>query len=86
MNQEKISDIVQALLIQQFQVQPESFTWEQPLEMLQEDFRSLSQLLYLEQLLKKEFEQDLPLLENISTAFHTPQDLVQLLMDELLPI
>ena len=82
MTNEKITDIVQFIFLQHFNIQPENFDWEQPLEKLDTDFKILGNLVFLEQLLQKEFEKNVHLLENISTAFHTPKDVLQLVINE----
>ncbi len=83
MDRQKVATIVQEVLIQHFHIQPEHFDWEQPLERLDGDFKVLGNLVYLEQLLEREFEVDVPLMENISATFHTPDDLINLIMNEL---
>ena len=79
MKYEEIATIVQSILIQHFKIPPKQFSWETPLEILHKDFKILSYLVFLEQLLFQQFGQQIPLLENFSTAFHTPRDLVRLI-------
>jgi len=79
----KVADTVQSIFIQHFHIAPEHFDWEKPLEELHVDFKILANLVYLEQLIEKEFVEKIPLLENISTAFHTPKDIVELIINEL---
>lgn len=83
MTNEKVSDIVKSILLRHFNIQPDFFAWEQPLEELQEDFKVLGNLVFLEQLLEKEFDKNIPILENISTSFHTPRDVVDLITNEI---
>ena len=83
MTPEEVATTVQSILTQYFKIPPDQFSWEQPLEILQKDFKSLGYLVFLEQLLHKQFGKKIPLLENISTTFHTPRDLVQLVLNEL---
>ena len=83
MTNEKVAATVQSILLQHFDIEPEFFAWDQALERLHGDFKALGNLVFLEQLLQKEFGKNIPLLENISTAFHTPRDVAQLVFDEL---
>ena len=80
--QEEVATLVQSILIQHFKIQPEQFSWETPLEALQKDFKLLSYLVFLEQLLYQQFGHQIPLLENFSTTFHTPRDIVKLIINE----
>jgi hypothetical protein len=81
MRYEKISETVQAILIQYFNISASSFSWEKHLEELHSDFKILDYLIFLERLLQNKFKKELFLLENISTAIHTPRDLVNLIME-----
>ncbi|MEZ4848475.1 MAG: hypothetical protein R3B93_07630 [Bacteroidia bacterium] len=83
MQKEEVSNIVRILLIQHFDIHPDVFSWEKTLEELQADFKILSYLLFLEQLLQKQFGTKVGVLEVISTAFHTPQDVVDLILREV---
>ena len=83
MTHQIVADKIKFLLIRHFNIQPEHFDWEQPLEKLNADFKVLGNLVFLEQLLQKEFDKNIPLLENISTAFHTPRDIVELIIKGL---
>ena len=78
--QEEVAAIVQSILIEHFKIEPKQFSWETPLEDLGKDFKLLSYLVFLEQLLFQRFGQQIPLLENISTVFHTPRDVVKLII------
>ena len=84
MTQTEIAAAVQVLLIRHFNIPSEQFCWDKPLEELHENFRILSYLVFLEQLLRKEFQEEIPLLENICTAFHTPADLLELVANHTL--
>ena len=81
MTQAEIAAAVQMILIQHFNISADRFSWKQPLEALHEDFKLLGNLVFLEQLLQEEFQQEIPLLENICTAFHTPADILELIAD-----
>lgn len=83
MTQAEVATAVQALLIQHFHIPAEQFCWDKPLEALHEDFRILGYLVFLEQLLHQQFGKKIPLLENCSTAIHTAEDVVGLIMREL---
>lgn len=83
MTQAEIASAVQAILIRYFHVPAEQFCWDKPLEALHEDFRILGYLVFLEQLLDQQFGKKIPLLENCSTAIHTAEDVVILIMKEL---
>ncbi len=75
------ADIVHSLLTEHFNIDARHFDWERPLEQLDEQFKLLGNLVFLEQLLQKEFQQDIHLLENISTAYHTPRDILELIQN-----
>lgn len=79
MSEQKIADTVQETFIQHFNIHPEDFDWETPLEELDTNFKILGNLVFLEQLLEKEFGKNALLLENISTAIHTPKDIMELI-------
>jgi hypothetical protein len=83
MTHQEISQAVRSILTQHFNIPPDRFSWEEPLEILQQDFKTLKQLMYLEQLLQRQFGDNIQLLENISTAFHTASDVVDLVAREL---
>jgi len=83
MTHEEIAGKVQSILLQNFNISSERFNFEVPLEVLQEDFKILGNLVVLEQLLQKEFKKRIPLLENISSAFHSTQDIIDLITKKL---
>lgn len=74
---------LQAIFIEHFHIPPEQFDWEQPLEQLHQDFKILSYLVYLEQLIQQQLAIKIPIIENISTGFHTPKDILALINKEL---
>lgn len=76
------ADILQSIFIAHFNIDSGRFDWEQTLERLDEQFKLLGNLVFLEQLLQNEFQKEIPLLENISTAFHTPKDVLEIVMKE----
>ena len=79
MDKEKIANTVQAILIQHFDIQPDDFYWEKSLEELDANFKVLGHLVSLKQLLEQEFGKELPILENITTGYHTPKDVVTII-------
>lgn len=79
MLQTKVADMVQSILIHHFGISRDQFSWDAPLESLQPDFKVLNQLMFFEQLLQQKYGKKVQLLENISTAFHTPRDIVDLI-------
>lgn len=83
MTEKEVAAIVQSVLIECFNVEEHQFDLDQVLEHLQDEFKILSNLVRLEQLLNKEINKNIPILENISTSFHTPRDIVKLIMQEL---
>lgn len=80
MNYEEVSTIIQTIFLQYFNVSLNTTTWEQPLEQLQEDFKILDYLLFLEKLLQQQLNKDIVLLENISPVIHSPNDIVALVL------
>ena len=83
MTREKTAEKVQAIFTEYFDIPVEHFDWEQPLEALHANFEILSHLVLLEQLIQKNFGMHIPIIENISTAFHTPKDVLELIIREL---
>lgn len=81
MNYDEISETVQSILIQHFNIPASAFSWEESLEKQQADFKILDYLIFLERLLQSKFKKDFFLLENISTAIHNPKDIVVLIME-----
>lgn len=81
MSGKEISKIVQSIMIKYFDVDPTAFDWEKTLECLQEDFKMLDYLIFMERLVQQQFEKEISLLDYISTAIHTPKDIVDLIVD-----
>ena len=79
---DKIPDILRFILTKHFNIAADQFDWNRPLEDLDEQFKLLGNLVYLEQLLEEEFQKEIPLLENISTTYHTPKDILVILNGE----
>lgn len=80
MNYDEISETVQSILIQHFNIPASAFSWEETLEKQQADFKILDYLIFLERLLQSKFKKKILLLEHISTAIHNPKDIVALIM------
>ncbi len=78
-----IKIIVKRVLIDNFNIEPRDFDWDKPLEQLQENFKILGYLVFLEQLLNSELDSKIELLEQISSNIHTPKDIVNLIQKEL---
>lgn len=80
MQKEKIALIIQTLLIKNFNIPTDQFEWESSLQTLDEKFKMLNTLIELEKLLNDQFHNKIALVENIITAFHSPKDIVQLVV------
>lgn len=83
MTADNISNIVKQVLVNNFNIEPHNFNWDKPLEQLQENFKILGYLVFLEQLLSHEFNSKIVLLEHISSNVHAPKDIVKLIQKEL---
>ena len=81
--QAEVADIVKSILIQHFDVRIDHYDPDQSLEALHEDFKLLGNLVILENLIRKKFKKDIPLLEHINTAFHRPKNIVNLILNML---
>lgn len=81
--EEEVRYKVHKILIDFFKIDATLLDQEKPLDELQADFKILGYLLFLEQLIHKEFGVKIPLLENISADIHTPEDIVRLTLKEL---
>lgn len=79
MTEKTIRTKLKSILISNFNIDNNESIWEQPLAELQPNLKILEYLVFMEQLLKKEFKRDVPLLENISPEFHTPENIVSLI-------
>lgn len=83
MSSDKVHDIVEAILLDHFNIKPQDFNWDVPLETMDSDFKLLSYVLFLEQLINKKFNLKVLLLEKINVAIHTPNDVVSIIISEL---
>ncbi|MEZ4848472.1 MAG: hypothetical protein R3B93_07615 [Bacteroidia bacterium] len=83
MQKEEVDSIVRILLIQHFDIPSDAFSWKKTLEELHTNFKILSYLLFLEQLLQKQFGTKFQIIEHISAASHMPEDVMVLVMREL---
>lgn len=82
MNRKTVEEIVRSILIEQFHVKTEYFLWDKPLVTLSEKFRILGFLVELELLLQARLNSKFQIIETIDTAYHSPQDLVNYVMEE----
>jgi len=83
LDRKTVQDIVQAILIDRFNVKTEHFQWDKPLITLNEKFRILGVLVELEQLLQARLNLKLNLVEQIDTTIHSPMELVNFIVKEL---
>ena len=83
-SQDQKAALIRSIFTEHFDIRPDVFDWDRPLEELDERFKVLGNLVFLEQLLRKEFQEEIPLLENICTAFHTPADILELVANHTL--
>lgn len=83
MDKKTVEDIVQSVLIDQYNVKTKHFLWDAPLITLSEKFRILGFLVELEHLLQSRLSSKLSIIENIDTTSHTPKDLVDFIITQL---
>ena len=80
---EDIRSDVKQILVTHLKIAIGQFDWEKPLDELQGNFKILGYLVYLEQLLNKKFDFQIPVLENINSAIHSPNDIALLIQNEI---
>ena len=84
MTDEQIAGIIENILVQHFNIPANNpLFWTTPLDKLTEKFKILGYLVLLEQLLQEAFNKNIAIVENISTIYHTPQDILLLITNEL---
>ena len=83
MTRAEIEYDVLTILREHFNVNPDEIDTDAPLEVLSGNFRFLEYLVFLEQLLNRQFEIHLPLLEHINTEMHSLRNIVDLVLIEL---
>ncbi len=83
MVREDIRSEVKQILVTHLKIDIGQFDWEKPLDELQENFKMLDYLVYLEQLLNRKFAFQIPVLENINSAIHSPNDIALLIHNEI---
>ena len=83
MTSKSVEDSLRAIIFNHFNISPDQFSWDKPLSALCEDFNILSYLLHLEQLLNAHYREEIPLLENISSDFHSLDDVLKLIKSEI---
>lgn len=81
MNKEIIIKGVQSILINKFGIPPTLFQWHLNLQLLNKSFIFLGTLQDLEEELSTYFDRYIPLIENIETSLHSPNDIVLLILD-----
>lgn len=81
MNRADITNIVQSVLIEHFNVVDTPIIWDNTLENLNDNFRFLGFLLELEKLLQSKFKIKIFLIEHISVNIHTSEDIVTLIFE-----
>lgn len=80
MSTEDAHRLVKQLFINHFNIKDTQFCWDTPLDELDDDFKVLSYLLFLEQLLHSEFKSKIQILEKVNSSVHTPKDIVNLVL------
>ncbi len=78
MTKQEQLDLIKTTLVMHFDIPENEFNWEASLKTLNSDFMFLAYLADLERLLSGAFKIKVPLLENISASFHTPNDIAKL--------
>ena len=83
MVEREVRERLKAILLNNFEMDPGRFDWDVPLEDLEQKFSLLGYLVFFEQIINERFEGKFLILENINTSVHTPNDVCQLIMEEL---
>ncbi|APY08791.1 hypothetical protein BWZ20_10980 [Winogradskyella sp. J14-2] len=83
MSQQEIQIVLQHIFVSNFNIGASKFSWDVPLEQLDEDFKTLSFLIFLEQLVNTEFKIRASILEQINVSVHTPSDINNLILRNL---
>lgn len=83
MSTEDIHLSVKNLFTKHFNIDDTQFCWHAPLDDLDEDFKMLTYLLFLEQLIQSEFKIKILILEKINSSVHTPKDIIKLIENQL---
>ena len=83
MTEQMLKALIKNLLVEQFYISKHKFKWDLPLHTLNPDFKLLSKLVNLENLLSQRLNTMIPLIENISAEFNTPRDIVNLVQKAL---
>ncbi|WP_157208799.1 hypothetical protein [Mariniflexile maritimum] len=71
------------MFVNNFNIEESQFSWDVPLEQLDTDFKTLSYLVYLEQLINSEFGTTVSIIEKINSSVHTPKDIINLITREI---
>ncbi len=75
--------LVKQMFVNNFNIEESQFSWDVPLEQLDTDFKTLSYLVYLEQLINSEFGTTVSIIEKINSSVHTPKDIINLITREI---
>jgi len=81
LSESQISSIIKDVLINHFDILPDEFKWDIPLDKLNSDFAILGYLVDLEQLLFRELKINISLHQHIEPSFHTPEDIITLVKE-----
>ncbi|GAL66788.1 hypothetical protein JCM19301_1332 [Jejuia pallidilutea] len=74
---------VKQIFVNHFSIKESQFNWHLPLDQLDADFKTLSFLVYLEQLINSKFKTKVSIIEKINASVHTPKDIVHLIEKEV---
>ena len=83
MTDQELKNILQTSLMELFNIPTSDIAWDEPLVLLHDDYKLLSGLLKLEEVLNEKLQTELMLVENISSYLHTPNDLLHLLLEKM---
>jgi hypothetical protein len=83
MVEKEIREKLESILLNNFEVNPLLFDWNVPLADLQQKFGLLGYLVFFEQVINDHFGGKFQILENINAALHSPNDVYQLIQEEL---
>ncbi len=83
MVENEVRDTIKSVLLNNFDIEPGKFDWNTPLEDLQQKFSQLGYLVFFEQVINDHFGGKFQILENINAALHSPNDVYQLIQEEL---
>lgn len=79
MDEDEIIVIVKSILLDSFDIPIDNFSWDEPLEYLNDDFGILGVMLDFEKLLQQQINQSISILNYIDPTFNTPRDIIDLI-------